>query len=97
MVRIADDNTILEKGRVPFQTQSERMVTILALHVVDQVCTAPSLADAVREYKPTHLVKGSDWEGHLPADVLAACREMQTQTVFVATQTRTSTERLTSS
>ena len=95
-VRIADDDTIFEKGRVPFQTQAERMVTVLALHCVDAVCTAPTLANAIKEYKPSHLIKGKDWEGKLPDDVIEMCHQMGTQIVFTPTLTRSSSERLAS-
>ncbi len=97
MVRVAQDATIFEKGRVPFQDHSERLVTVLTLAPVDCVCAATTLAEAVLEYRPTHLVKGQDWIGKLPDDVVAACVLTHTQIVFVNTQSRTSTERLTSS
>ena len=95
-VRVADDNTVFEKGRVPFQTQAERMVTVLALSMVDAVCTAPSLADAVKEYRPSHLIKGKDWEGKLPDEVIAMCHQTGTQIVFTPTLTRSSSQRLAS-
>ncbi len=97
MVRVASDTAIFEKGRVPFQDLPERLVTVMHLKPVDAVCATPTLADAVREYQPTHLVKGQDWKGRLPDDVLAACIQAKTQIVFVETQARTSTERLQSS
>lgn len=96
MVRVAPDVAIFEKGRVPFQTQSERLITVLTLAPVDSVCPNLTLADAVTQFKPTHLVKGKDWQGRLPDDVLAACIRNKTQIVFVNTQARTSTERLAS-
>lgn len=97
MVRVAQDAAIFEKGRVPFQDHAERLVTVLTLDPVDSVCAAPTLAEAVTQYQPTHLVKGPDWRGRLPGDVLDACLKARTQIVFVETQARTSTERLQSS
>lgn len=97
MVRVAQDATIFEKGRVPFQDHPERLITVLNLSPVDSVCAATTLAEAVLEYKPTHLVKGQDWLGRLPDEVIRACHLVGTQMVFVQTQSRTSTERLTSS
>lgn len=94
MVRVAQDAAIFEKGRVPFQDHAERLVTVLTLDPVDAVCAATTLAEAVDQYRPTHLVKGQDWHGRLPEDVLAACIRQQTRVVFVQTQARTSTERL---
>lgn len=96
MVRVAPDTDIFEKGRVPYQDQAERLVTLSTIRFVDAVCLTTTLADAVRSYKPTHLVKGIDWEGRLPDDVLTACGEVGTEIVFVHTQRRPSTERLNS-
>ena len=94
VIRVAPDSAIGEKGRVPFQTQAERKQMISALNV-GYVCGGErSLADAVRIFKPTYLAKGSDWQGRLPADVLAACEEVGTHVVYTTTQGRTSTERL---
>lgn len=94
MVRVAPDSDILDKGRVPFQTQAERLVLIQALRCVETVVAAPTLADAVREWRPSHLVKGKDWAGQLPDDVITACQDCWTRIVFLDTQSRTSTERL---
>jgi len=94
VVRIAPDDVIFEKGRVPFQDHAERMLTVLALDMVDEVCASQSLAETVRDKKPSHLVKGIDWQGKLPDDVLAACQDCGTQLVFVRTQGKTSSERL---
>jgi len=97
MVRVAGDSAIFEKGRVPFQDQPERLVTVMNIAKVDGVCAAPTLAEAILKYKPTHLVKGQDWQGKLPEDVVAACLQVGAQMVFVNTQARTSSERLLSS
>ena len=93
VIRVAPDSAIVDKGRVPFQAQHERMHTISALNV-GYVCGIESLAEAVRKFKPAYLAKGSDWQGRLPADVLAACEEVGTHVVYTSTQDRTSSERL---
>ncbi len=94
MVRVAPDTAILEKGRAPFQDQAERMLTIQALGCVETVVASPTLADAVREWRPTHLIKGKDWAGRLPEEVIEACLDCCTKIVFVDTVGRTSSERL---
>ncbi len=94
MVRVAPDSDILDKGRVPFQHQAERMVLMQALRCVETVVASPTLADAVREWRPSHLVKGKDWAGRLPEEVIDACLDCCTKIVFVDTVGRTSTERL---
>lgn len=93
-VRVAPDADILEKGRVPYQDHAERLVTMIALRMVDAVVATPTLAEAILEYKPTHLVKGHDWQGKLPDEVYAACLAVGAQIVFVNTQSKTSRERL---
>jgi D-beta-D-heptose 7-phosphate kinase/D-beta-D-heptose 1-phosphate adenosyltransferase len=94
MVRCAGDDAIRAKGRVPFQSHSERLQTIRRIRPVQFVCTAPTLADAVRDHRPTHLIKGKDWIDQLPEDVVQACMETGTQIVFVETQAKSSRERL---
>ena len=94
VVRIAPDDAIRAKGREPFQTQSERARTVLAIGVVDDVRCIDTLALAITQLRPAYLVKGRDWEGRLPAEVLAACQDTGTTIVYVATQERSSSERL---
>lgn len=94
MVRVAPDTAIIAKGRTPFQTQDERSKLLLALGIVDRVCVHETLAQAIRDFTPSCLVKGSEWDGCLPEDVLLACHETGTAVVFTTTQERTSTERL---
>lgn len=96
VVRIAPDADIRDKGRKPLQTQSERLLTVLALRAVGDVCTYDTLAQAVAEVSPGFLVKGSEWCGRLPDDVLEACKRHHVRIVYTDTQERTSTERLAS-
>ncbi len=94
-VRVASDVDIEAKGRRPFQTQHERVLTVNAIGCVD--CAFPggtTLADAVLDWKPAILAKGKDWEGRLPDEVLVACRDMGTRIVYTDTVTQSSTERL---
>lgn len=93
-MRVAGDDVIFEKGRVPFQTQAERLITVLALKPVNGVCATLTLAAAILEYKPTHVVKGIDWQGKIPPDVEAACLITGTEIVLVRQQSRSSRERL---
>ena len=82
-VRIAPDIYIIAtKGRPPFQSQAERARTILALRMVESVCDDHTLAGAIQRLKPTYLIKGDDWQGRLPLDVIMACEETGTIVVF---------------
>ena len=94
VVRVAPDEDIRQKGRRPFQTQWERMVTVLSIGVVDCVRNHATLAEAIEDLKPRYLVKGIEWEGKLPTSVLRACQAVGTQFVYVATREKSSTERL---
>lgn len=94
VVRIAPDDAIIAKGRTVFQTRPERAACVKAIVPDGEVSYTDQLADAVRNLEPRVLVKGWDWYGRLPADVVAACEEVGTAVAFVQTQERTSTERL---
>ena len=52
------------------------------------------MADVIRANKPRAYVKGRDWEGKLPADQRAACREVGCATVFVDTSNYSSSKLL---
>lgn len=94
IVRIAPDRDIECKGRHPYQTAEERARFFEALSFVSEVCHYDTLAEAVRTLKPAYLVKGWEWHGHIPAEVLAACREAKTSLVYSATTGLSATDRL---
>jgi D-glycero-beta-D-manno-heptose 1-phosphate adenylyltransferase len=94
IVQIAPDTSILAKGRQPFQTREERAMTVLSLDMVDLVRCYDSLAIAVLSTCPRYLVKGSDWRGKLPEDVLKACQEAETEIIYTDTRERSSSERI---
>lgn len=94
-VRVASDDELAKKGRLVFQTREERVKTIASLRVVTGVFAEDAtLAATIRDLEPVYLVKGEDWRGRLPSDVVSACKEVGTQIVYVDTQEKTSTERL---
>lgn len=94
IVRIAPDADILAKGRTPFQTRGERAITVASLNMVSKVRCDDTLAIAVLSECPDFLVKGSEWRGQLPPDVVIACCEAETEIVFTDTRERSSAERL---
>lgn len=93
IVNVAPDHVIAAKGRMPFQTRLERIEMIRALRCAMSVVASP-LAEAIRFWRPDTLVKGKDWEGKLPMDVVEACQEVGTRILFSDTITRSSSERL---
>ena len=78
------------KNREPRWDQQERADTVAALRVVDRVVTHPelSIAETIRRLRPRYVVKGCDWSGKLPADVVAACVEVGAQVRFVDAERR---------
>lgn len=94
VVNVAPDDAIRAKGREPFQTADERkrMLTEI-MWFIDRV-TIGYLADVIRDEQPEFLVKGIEWQGCIPADVLEACAEVGTHLVFTQTRGPSSSERL---
>lgn len=92
VVRVAPDAAIRAKGREPFQVLKERRELIEGLGYLTVDTT--TLVAAIRDLKPSVLVKGDDWRERLPADVLDACAAHGTEILFTQTNSRTSTERL---
>ena len=93
-VHIAPDDAIRAKGREPFQSRQERALTVLSLGCVDLVRMWPSLAEAIAQEKPRYLVKGAEWRGKLPADVLAACKRYDVEIVYTDVDAKRSSARL---
>ena len=87
-VAVAPDAYIrAEKGREPYWSQADRMQTVFALACVDEVIPQhdTSVAKTVREKRPTALVKGPDWKGHLPQDVIDACVDVGARILYTET------------
>jgi D-beta-D-heptose 7-phosphate kinase/D-beta-D-heptose 1-phosphate adenosyltransferase len=95
IVRVAPDDEVLAKGRLLYQSREERLRTVGALRMVEDVCDDATLAEAITRLKPKYLAKGDDWRVKgLPADVEVALKLAGTCVIFTQTQERTSTERL---
>lgn len=87
-VAIAPDSYITKaKARSPYWSQQDRLETVYALGCVDSVIAqgSTSVAAVIRDYRPRLFVKGPDWRGQLPDEVLAACQETGTAIAFVNT------------
>ena len=94
VVNVAPDTVILIKGREPFQQQLERGKCLESLRYVTEVAYYPTLAEAILTIEPMYLVKGMEWHGRLPTDVLRACELTGTAIVYTATRGKSSTDRL---
>jgi cytidyltransferase-like protein len=93
IVNVAPDEAVRAKGREPFQTCYERCETVRSLKYVADV-RAGALVEAIRQVRPQFLLKGRQWSGGLPSDVLDACAECGATILYTETQAKTSTERL---
>lgn len=77
VVALASDRYIREmKQRLPRWSLNDRIQALGALRVVEDVVVhdLPSVAPTILGLRPLWFVKGSDWRGKLPPDVLAACK-----------------------
>jgi len=70
-----DDYVLRAKGRRPRFTLDERIEALVRCGVADAVMRhgPEGAADAIRFVRPRVFVKGRDWFGCVPADVLEAC------------------------
>jgi cytidyltransferase-like protein len=93
VVNVAPDEAIRAKGREPFQSLAERRATVAAIKGVSEVVSG-DLVKAITVYKPHFLIKGVEWAGRLPENVVAACRQAGTTIIYTDTRERSSTERL---
>lgn len=87
-VAVAPDSYIRSaKKRAPYWPQADRLQTVYALGCVDAVIPQreDSVAQVIRDYRPRVFVKGPDWRGELPADVLQACQDVGTDVQIVDT------------
>jgi cytidyltransferase-like protein len=92
MCCVASDADVRRK-HPPLLSQQERGLVIGALEMIDYVHLAQTNTEAcIRAVRPRFFAKGSDWRGRLPAQEVAACRELGVEIVFLDTLSRSSSE-----
>jgi len=94
-VSVAPDAYIRrEKNREPYWTQEERCLAVSGIAGVDEAWPDQNMtpADYIRKIQPRAFVKGSDWFGKLPQDVIDACALAGTLIVYVDTPGRHTSE-----
>lgn len=95
IVAIASDDDIRAKGREPLFDQLTRAKVVESLKCVDLVVLKDGPTEhLIGRLKPAAYVKGSDWEGRLPAEQLAACSLNDVQIVYLNTVTDSSSAAL---
>lgn len=70
----------------PLLPVSQRAIVIEALEMITDVHIGEAgSAEVIQRVRPQFFIKGTDWEGRLPADVLAACAQVGTSIRYVDT------------
>src|SRR6185369_14457632 len=77
----------------PLVPLADRRELLYALGV-DNVYTDRSVAESIRLLRPAYFVKGNDWAGKLPQDIVDACQEYGTRIVYTDTVTQSSSKLL---
>lgn len=79
----------------PLLPAPQRAQVIDALRPIDFTHVSPVDTETVlRELKPTHYIKGSDWEGRLPPEQVRICADEGIEIVFLDTVRDSSTQLL---
>lgn len=68
----------------PLVPLEQRMEILRSIFYVGMVVTG-SVADAIRDYRPQHYIKGPDWIGRIPDAEVQACEDVGCQIVHTDT------------
>ena len=88
IVALTSDNTMREEkgeGR-PIHCFADREKMLKSFGFVSQVVPSDYLPSVIEKIKPSVLVKGQDWLGKIPDDVLQACVANGTTIAFTMTR-----------
>ena len=96
LCNVASDRYIRTKNRPPLLPEDQRAAVIDAIRYITY--THINLFDTetiLRELRPKYYVKGSDWQGRLPAEQVTICGEHGVEVVYLDTVFDSSTRILT--
>tara|TARA_Y100000588_G_scaffold279738_1_gene296633 strand:- start:1958 stop:3073 length:1116 start_codon:yes stop_codon:yes gene_type:complete len=94
LCNIASDSYVATK-HPPLLGGAERALVIDALSVIDYTMVSHcDTGTVLRELRPTHYIKGKDWQGRLPSEQDRICVEHGIEIVFLDTVLDSSTELL---
>ena len=92
LVNLSSDEYVARKHRV-FLPQHERAAILDSIRYIDVVHLSQTTTEEVLGLlAPRFYVKGSDWEGKLPAGEVAACEREGVEIVYLDTVMNSSTE-----
>lgn len=95
VIGVASDDEIRQKGREPLLSQFARCAAVDGLQGVDTVIAKDRPThEIISALKPVAFLKGKDWNGNLPAEILAACSLNDVQVVYLGDMVDSSTKRL---
>lgn len=93
LCNVASDRYVRTK-HAPLLPETQRAEVVDALRYIDYTHVNQFDTETIlRELRPSHYVKGKDWEGRLPQDQVGICREFGIAIVYLDTQ-RDSSSRL---
>lgn len=92
LCNVSPDEWVLRKHPI-LLSQQERVQIVDSIRYIDYThASTTATVDVLRLLRPRVYAKGSDWEGRLPADELAACVEHGVEIVYLDTILHSSTE-----
>ncbi len=85
LCNVASDRYVRSKHR-PLLAEDQRAVVIEAIRYISYVhINRHDTETILRELQPRYYVKGKDWDGRLPAEQVAICREHGIEIVYLDT------------
>jgi cytidyltransferase-like protein len=91
LCNVSSDEWVARK-HPPLLPQDDRAAIIDAIRFVDYVHVShTTTADVLEQLRPARYAKGRDWQGRLPDEELAICRERGIEVVYLDTVTDSST------
>lgn len=89
---LSSDEEVAKKHRVVLP-YSERAALLIGLDLIDGVTNMP-VVESLKQFGPSHYVKGKDWQGKLPEDQVDTCCALGIDIVFTNTVTHSSSQLL---
>lgn len=92
---VAPDTYIRIKGREPLLPEATRLALVCGLRDVDSAFLADQpTAQIIDALKPDAYIKGADWRGCLPSEVVETCARLYIPILYTETVSDSSTARL---
>jgi D-beta-D-heptose 7-phosphate kinase/D-beta-D-heptose 1-phosphate adenosyltransferase len=94
LCNVASDRYVRTK-HPPLLPEDQRAAVVDAIRYITYTHVNQFDTETIlRELRPSHYVKGKDWDGRLPPDQVAICREHAIEIVYLDTQVDSSSRLL---